>query len=95
MLSAFPGLVHMTSYQHARTREDLTWIVRHTAGALLTDDPSIVEDLLTWLCERLRGIVPAAVITATARLLADALEAQTPAGAVMLRQATEKVGISL
>lgn len=86
MMAAFPALSSMTTYQRARTREDLVWIVRHAAGAVLTDDPSIVEDALTWLCDLLRGVVPASTITTTAELLAETLERQTPAGAAVLRQ---------
>ncbi|WP_127782736.1 cobalamin-dependent protein [Rhodococcus sp. X156] len=89
MLGAFPRLSSMTSYQHARTREDLGWIVRHTAAALLTDDASIVGDALTWLCTLLRGFAPASVITGTAQLLAETLEPQAPAGAAILRQAID------
>lgn len=91
--AVFPSMSSMTSFQHARTREDLGWIVRHTASALLTDDATIVEDLLTWLCQLLQGSVPAAVITGSARVLAGVLEQRTPAGAAILRQATETVEI--
>lgn len=94
MMGAFPRLSSMTAYQHARTREDLGWIVRHTAAALLTDDASIVVDVLAWLCERLRGFAPASVITGTAELLADALDPQAPAGAALLRQAAATVASS-
>ncbi|WP_159085852.1 cobalamin B12-binding domain-containing protein [Aeromicrobium chenweiae] len=86
MLAAFPRLAAMTAYQHARTREDLGWMARHTAAALLTDDPSIAADVLTWLCTRLSDFVPASVITDTAALLAETLEPQAPHGAQMLRR---------
>jgi methanogenic corrinoid protein MtbC1 len=89
MLAAHPQLAGMTTYEQARTREDLGWIVRHTAAAVLTDDASIVEDVLLWLCERLRSTVPAAAITLTAHLLAEAVEPQAPTGAAILHRAAE------
>jgi hypothetical protein len=81
----------MTRYQQARTREDLRWMARFTAGALLTNDESMVEDLLVWLCGLLRGTVPTSVITTSAHLLAETLEPQTASGAAILRQAAAKV----
>lgn len=95
MVAAFPRLSNMTSYQQARTREDLGWMARFTAGALLTNDASIVEDLLVWLCGLLRGTVPASVITTSAQLLAETLEPQTSSGAAILRHAVAKVEIDL
>ncbi|MCL3819321.1 cobalamin B12-binding domain-containing protein [Aeromicrobium wangtongii] len=91
MTAAFPRLHDMTSYEQDRTREDLGWIVRHTAAALLTDDVRIVEDSLTWLVERLRGFVAPEVITTTAHLLAETVEAQAPAGTAILHRAATTV----
>jgi methanogenic corrinoid protein MtbC1 len=91
MVGTFPRLSSMTPYQQARTREDLQWMARYTAASLLTDDASIVEDLLAWLCGRLRGMVPASVITTSAELLAETLTPQTAAGAHILRHAAQKV----
>lgn len=91
MVGAFPRLASMTGYQQARTREDLGWMARYTAAALLAEDATIVEDLLSWLCMLLRGAVPASVITTSAQLLADTLEPQTDAGAALLRQAADTV----
>ncbi|MCW2770065.1 MAG: hypothetical protein JWR27_1498, partial [Aeromicrobium sp.] len=51
----------------------------------------IVEDLLTWLCDLLRGRVSASAITTSALLLADTIEHQAPAGADILRQASAQV----
>ncbi|QGG40759.1 B12-binding domain-containing protein [Aeromicrobium yanjiei] len=91
MMAAFPELSSMTAYQHARTREDLVWILRHTAAAVLTDDPSIVQHLLTWLCDLLREDVPASTIITTAELMADTLEPLSPTGAAMLRRGAGSV----
>lgn len=92
MMAAFPQLADLTPFQLARTREDLEWIVRHTAAAVLTDDASVVVELLDWLCRRLRGIVPATVVPVTAHLLADTLEPQAPGGAALLRLAATSLG---
>jgi methanogenic corrinoid protein MtbC1 len=93
LVGAFPRLSSMTTYQQSRTREDLGWMTRFTAGALLTGDASIVEDLLTWMCGLFRGQVPASVISTSAHLLAEALEPHTTAGAAILSQAAEKMEI--
>ena len=66
MVGVFPRLFTMTHCQQARTREYVRWMARFTAGALLTDDASMVEDLLTWLCGLLREMVPASVISTSA-----------------------------
>ena len=95
MVGAFPRLSQMTPYQQARTREDLRWMARFAAGALLTNDASIVEDLLTWLCVRLHEMVPAAVITTSAQLLAETLEPQAHLGAAILRGAAVKVEMDM
>jgi hypothetical protein len=65
-------------------------MARLTAGALLTDDASMVEDLLTWLCGLLREMVPASVISTSARLLADTLEPQAASRADILRPARSR-----
>ena len=87
LVGAFPRLAGMTRYQQARTREDLRWMARYTAAALLTDDASIVDDLLTWLCGLLGEKVPASVIVTSALLLAETLEPHTPSGAAVLGHA--------
>jgi len=91
MVAAFPRLATMTPEQQARTREDFGWMARHTAAALLTDDPLIVDELLLWLCSLLAGRVPLEVITTSALLLADAVEPEAPRGAEVLRQAAGRV----
>lgn len=95
LMAAHPGLASMSTYQQACTREDLGRILRHTAAALLTDDDSIVEDLLAWQCTRLSEIMPASVITTTAQLLAETIEPQTPSGAAILGRAAAQVEVGM
>lgn len=87
MVSAFPLLSRMTTYQQARAREDLVWMSRFTGAAVLTADARVVDDLLDWLVRLLRGRVPADVVSTSAHLLADAVEPVAPCGASILRQA--------
>jgi len=91
MLTAFPRLAQMTPSQQAHTREDFRWMARYTAAALLTDDATILDDFLSWLCHLLDGRVPAAVIKACAHLAADAFEQDAPAGAGLLRGAADRM----
>ncbi len=91
MVAAFPRLATMTLEQQARTREDFGWMARHTAAALLTGDPLIVDELLRWLCSLLAGRVPSEVLTTSALLLADAVEPEAPRGAELLRHAAGRV----
>ena len=91
VVRAFPQLSSMPVHQQGRTREDLRWMARFTAGALLTNDVTIVEELLAWLCATLRDSMPASLITTSAQLLAELLEQQTTSGAALLRHAAETV----
>jgi methanogenic corrinoid protein MtbC1 len=95
MVGAFPRLSSMTHFQQARTHEDLRWMARYTAAALLTNDASVVEDLLAWLCGLLSGAVPASVITTSAQLLADTLEPRSVSGAAILRHAAAKLATDM
>lgn len=67
-----------------RTREDLRWTARSTGAAVLTGDPTVLDDFLASL---LRGQVPDDVALAGADLVADELERFAPEGASMLRHA--------
>lgn len=91
VVRALPQVAAMTVVQQARSREDLRWIARYTGASVLTDDPTVVEDLLLWLVRVLTGRVDAAVITTSAYLVADVIEHDAPRGAQMLREATERV----
>lgn len=90
MVSLFPRLAAMTPFQQARTREDMQWMARFAGAAVLTGDPTVLDDFLSWLCSLLDGKVPATVVAASASLVADALEPEAPAGAQMLRDAAER-----
>ena len=90
MVSLFPRLAAMTAFQQARTREDMQWMARFAGAAVLTGDPTVLDDFLAWLGSLLDGKVPITVIAASASLVADALEPDAPAGAQMLRDAAER-----
>jgi hypothetical protein len=61
----------------------------------MTNDTTIVEDLLASLCGLLRRTVPASVITTSVQLLPETLEPQTDSGAAILRHAAAKVQIDM
>ncbi len=87
LVAAFPRLSTMTPWQQDRTREDLRWMARHAAAALLTSDWTILDELFAWLTRLLGDRVPATVIAASAHLLADTVEPDAPQGAAGLRRA--------
>ena len=91
MVSLFPRLAAMSQWQQSRTREDMMWMARFAGAAVLTDDATVLDDFLAWLCSLLDGKVPVAVIAASASLVADAVEPDAPAGAQMLRAAARRV----
>lgn len=93
VVGAFP-LSGRTALQQARTREELGLMARYTAAALLTDDATIVEDLLAWL-HLLPRTVPTSLITSSAELLAETLDQQTTSGASILRNAAAKVNLQM
>lgn len=86
VVAAFPRLAERTPWQK-RTREDLTWMARYTGAAILTSDPSVLEELLGWLCRLVGDRVSHDVIAMSARLLADVVEPDAPNGADVLRTA--------
>lgn len=91
LVAAFPRLATMPSSQQASMREDIGWMARYTAAALLTGDQLIVDEQLLWLCSLGDGGEPPPVITAAALLLADAVEPEAPRGAELLRQAAGRL----
>ncbi len=48
----------MTSFQQARTRDDLRWMARFTAATVLTADVTILDEFLSWLGRVLSDKVP-------------------------------------
>lgn len=91
LVATFPRLEAMTPFQQARTREDLRWMARFTGAAILTDDGSILDEFLAWLCGLLDGRVPTDVIRTSVHVVADTVEPFAPAGAQLLREATERL----
>lgn len=90
MLDAFPRLAEMNQLQQARTREDMRWMSRFTAAAVLTGDATMLDEFFAWLNRVLADRVPMSVVTATAYLVADVLEPQAPTGAELLRGAASR-----
>lgn len=45
----FPAMTHYGPAQLARTREDLAFIVKFAAAAMLIDEPAVLTDFLDWL----------------------------------------------
>ena len=80
-------MARMDERQRTESQKDLRWIARYTAAALACDDPTVVAELLDWLLALLvpRG-VPAGPVVDSAGYLADAVEAEAPNGAALLRQ---------
>lgn len=71
----------------AEGHRELRWIAQHVAASLATDDPSVSAGALDWLLSKraARGLPPAPVLAA-AGCLADAVAAQAPRGAALLRR---------
>lgn len=92
VVAALPREAALDPVQKAKGRSDLCWMSRVTAAAVLTEDASVVDDFLLWqMGLQQDGRVPAAVVIASARLVADMIEPEAPRGARMLRGAAERV----
>ena len=89
LLATFPRLSRMPAWQQVRTREDLVWMSRFTGAAVVTADPTILDDFLAWLLRLLDGKVDPTVITTTAHLMAESIEPDAPRGASLLRTAAD------
>lgn len=92
LVDAFPAVAALPPAHQLRTREDLRWIARFTGAAVLTDDPTVLDDFLAALLRILCGRVPDDVVRTGAQVVADAVEATAPRGASMLRSAVESAG---
>jgi MerR family transcriptional regulator, light-induced transcriptional regulator len=90
-VAADPRIAGLPSAHQDRTREDLRWIVRFTGAAVLTRDPTVLDDFFASLLRILHGRVPNEVVLGCAELVADELEPLAPRGASMLRQAVDHV----
>lgn len=79
-----------SEYARQRTVEDLRLLCRYAAAAIACDDPTVLREMLAWLVELLAPrAVPAAVVLDGCGHLADAVEAETPSGARLLRAEAE------
>lgn len=90
-VAADPRIAGLPSAHQDRTREDLRWIARFTGAAVLTGDPTVLDDFLASLLRMLHGRVPDDVVLGGADIVADELEPLAPRGASMLRQAVHHV----
>ncbi len=90
LVAAHPRVAEMSPAHRARTREDLRWIVRFTGAAVLTADPTVLDDFLSSLLRILHGRVPDDVVLDGADLAADGIERTAPSGATMLRAAVQR-----
>jgi methanogenic corrinoid protein MtbC1 len=76
--------------QHDRVRQDVRWIVRYTGAAVLTDDPSVLDDLLGSMLRMPHDGVPDSVVLDQAEVVSGGLETLAPGGATMLRSAVRR-----
>ena len=90
-VAADPRIAGLPSAHQDRTREDLRWIARFTGAAVLTGDPTVLDDFFASLLRMLHGRVPDDVVLGGADIVADELEPLAPGGASMLRQAVHHV----
>jgi methanogenic corrinoid protein MtbC1 len=71
----------------AHAIDDLRWLMRYTAAALICDDPTILIDVLAWLVGYLKGRgVTARNITDGCHHLADTLAATCPGASEMIQR---------
>ena len=91
LVGAYPSLGGMPAPHRDRTREDLRWIARFTGAAVLTGDPTVLDDFFGSLLQILHGRVPVDVVLGGADVVADIVEPLAPQGAGMLRAAVERV----
>jgi methanogenic corrinoid protein MtbC1 len=89
VVAAVPRTAGLPAAHLRRAREDLRWLARFTGAAVLTDDPTVLDDFLASLL-RLQDRVPDDVVLAGADVLADEVEARAPGGAGMLRDAVHR-----
>lgn len=82
---AFPAMADYDERQRDRTMEDLVYILRHLAAAVLVNDPSVWWDFAAWQQALLaaRG-VPAAAFDRAVDVLGDLLADDYPTVAALL-----------
>lgn len=79
----------LSAWQRTRLREDLASMSRYAAAAVLTEDPTILDEFLAWLVRLADGELDTSVITAAAHVMADAVEPEAPCGARLLHRAAD------
>lgn len=89
----FPALRRLDAQQLRRTHEDMAYIVRFLAAALLVDDAAVWSDFVSWQVALLgaRG-VPERAFTAGLEALAAQLETEFPAAAGLLASQIDESG---
>jgi methanogenic corrinoid protein MtbC1 len=95
VVAAYPGIAGLPAAHQDRTREDLRWIERFTGAAVLTGDPTVLDDFLASLLRILHGRVPDDVVLAGADVVADGVEPLSPGGASMLRDAVHRARLTV
>lgn len=84
--AASPWMQAMPAARRQSTLNDLSWLARHAAAAVATDDATIVAGLLDWLVALLRPRgVPVDALLDSPLYLADAVEPHAPRAAAVLR----------
>ncbi len=91
VVAALPRIAAMDPVQRAKGRDDLCWMSRFTAAAVLSDDATVIDEFLLWQMGVQHGWVPADVVIASAHVVADMVEPEAPTGARMLRGAAERI----
>lgn len=83
---SFPQLSEYDDAQRARTLEDLVYMGRFAAAALLVDDERLFMDFVGWLVELLRprGVPAAAVLAGLSALEPEVSQVDTRAGRMLL-----------
>ncbi len=95
VVAAYPRIAGLPAAQQDRTREDLRWIVRFTGAAVLTGDPTVLDDFLASLLRILHGRVPDEVVLGGADVVADGVDTVAPGGADMLRDAVHRARVAV
>jgi hypothetical protein len=90
VVAAFPSLAAAPAGTRDAAREDLRWIVPFTSAAVLTDDPTVLDDFLASLLRMLHGRVSDDIVLSGADVVADGIGPLVPHGAAMLRDAVRR-----
>lgn len=86
LLQLQPGLSSMTEPQLARTREDIGFILRFCSAAMVTRDPTVLDEFTLWLRDLLAPRhVPAATIKVSYEAIGAVLGTRFPDAVAMLR----------